>query len=434
MKSALRLTTRQQLALTPQIRHTIRMLQLGARELAEEIDQVLEKNPLLEEKPAPKQSAGEDDAYSNWLQNQADDRADSLEQHLIGQLGFARLQDKDYLLACLVITQLEDDGYLRLGERQLLAQCADERVDASLEDLQAAIGIVRSLEPAGVASRDLGDCLGMQLVRNVPDSPAQKHALRLCQQLDLLASAPDRLQSRLGLDEEAFRQARDVLATLDPAPGKAFDQQPTRYIQPDILLTMRNTEIEVRLNPVINRGIDLNQYYIDLLKTSDKASDREYLRQNLDNARWWLNALQQRNRTLLAVARQIIEHQAAYFEQGSSALRPLKQQDIADSLNLNISTVSRAINGKYIQASAGVVKLASLLAGSISTENNISLSNEAVRFMIENIIKNESSQTPLSDSKIVGRLNKKGIIIARRTVAKYRDQLNIPPSNRRKLH
>ena len=409
------------------------MLQLGAKELSEQIDETLQNNPLLQESKTYQTGSLSDD-YSSWLENQPAQETQTLEDHLIEQLGYLNLDSRDYVIACIVISQLDDDGYLRLGVDGLIRFCTDEKIETDSLQVKQAIKVVQQLDPVGIACRDLAECLSLQIEQQKIDHEIKNAALEIIQKLELLATDKNELLRALNINHQTFEGALSLIQQLDPAPGKAFNQEHTIYIQPDIFLIQSDDRLTLNLNPVINRGIELNQQYINLLKASDRAADRDYLKKNLDQAKWWLNALVQRNKTLLSVAEYMINHQAEYFDNADLAnLKPLKQQEIADACGIHISTVSRAIRHKHLQSPIGIVPLKQLLAGSIKINNENSLSNEAVKSIIKNLIKNESSQSPLSDSKIVSELKTRGIVIARRTVNKYREQLNIPASNRRKV-
>ncbi len=433
MKPSLRLSTQQQLALTPQIRHTIRMLQLGAKELSKEIDETLLTNPLLQESKTYQTSSLNDD-YLAWLENQPESKLLTLENYLIKQLGYLNLDSQSYVIACIVISQIDDDGYLRSTTDELIQVCTDEGITADNERINQSISIIQQLDPAGIGCRNLTECLSLQIRQQKVNSELKTIALQICQYLELLSNNKQQLQRSLNIDSEIFDQALNLIQQLDPAPGKALDQQPTIYVQPDIIVTKSEGKLLLHMNPSINRGIELNQQYIDLLKSSNNRADRDYLRKNLDKAKWWLNALVQRNKTLMSVAQYMTEHQLDYFDNADpQSLKPLKQKQIAQVLAIHVSTVSRAIRDKHLQTPIGVIPMKQLLAGSIKINNEKSLSNEAVKSIIKNLIKNEPSQRPLSDSKIVSELKTRGIVIARRTVNKYREQLNIPASNQRKV-
>jgi len=241
------------------------------------------------------------------------------------------------------------------------------------------------------------------------------------------------VMATLQLDQSSFDEALGLIKQLNPSPTSTFDEESAVYLQPDILFSIDQQGPVISINPMINRNIEINMDYVNLLKRSAKPEDKHYLKKNLNGARWWMNALVQRNITLLRVAEHMITTQLAYFTTPQQSLKPLTQQNIADSLNLHISTVSRAIKDKSVQTPEGIMFLKSLLARRLPANNDNSHSNQSVKVIIREIIKNESSQTPLSDSKIVEMLKIRGIRIARRTVNKYREQLNIPASNIRRL-
>lgn len=432
LKTAFRLSTRQHLAFTPQIQQTIRMLQLGVRELSEEIDETLKENPLMQE-IRPAMATFEGASYTDWIENMASTGSQSLEDHLISQLGFLHLDSDIYVAACIIISCLDDSGYLKMSRQALADVFNDQNITISTERIEIAKNQVRQLDPAGVASSDLADCLKQQLSRHHKQSSVYTDAVSICEHLELLAKDPGTLMSILKLDQATYKKALALIRRLDPSPGRSFDNESVVYLQPDILLLIDDDGPSLSINPLINRHIDINTDYVNLLKSSNKQADKDYLKKNLNSARWWINALVQRNLTLMRVAEHMITTQLEYFTRPEKLLKPLTQQDIADSLNMNISTVSRAIKDKHVQSPVGIVSLRSLLAGRISADNNNFHSNQSVKVIISELIKNESSQTPLSDSKIVEKLKIRGIRIARRTVNKYREQLNIPASNIRRI-
>lgn len=431
MKSALRLSTQQRLAFTPQIQQTIRMLQLGVNELSEEIDETLKTNPLLKElKNTVPESHGT--VHADWMENLPAEESESFEDYLINQLGFYRLDSEIYAAACIIISCLDDNGYLTLSNRALEDEFFSQNLSINRQGIESAINAVRQLEPAGIASVSLADCLKQQLYRYHKHALAYDDAVSICDHLELLAADTNRLKIALNLQQNSLDACLALIRQLYAAPADEFEIDTTVYIRPDILLSIDQNNVQVSINPVINRNIEINMEYVNLLKQSSKSDDRDYLKKNLNSARWWVNALAQRNITLLRVAEQMITAQKDYFTAGMGLLKPLSQQNIADSLNLHISTVSRAIKDKSVQTPKGIILLKSLLAGRIPANNDNYHSNQSVKVIIAELIKNESSQTPLSDSKITEMLLKRGIRIARRTVNKYREQLNIPASNLRR--
>ncbi len=432
LKNAFRLSTQQHLAFTPQIQQTIRMLQLGVEQLSEEIDETLKDNPLLQE-IRPVKTAYEDRSFMEWIENMAPAYSQSFEDHLIRQLGFLHLDSDTYVAACIIISCLDDNGYLKLSDSALSRVFQDQNISISADSIETAKNHVRQLDPAGVASSDLTDCLKQQLLRYHNHSKVYKHAVSICDHLELLAENPEHLMTLLKLDQATCNKAIALIKQLNPAPGRSFDNESVVYLQPDILLVIDQDGLSLSFNPLINRRIEINTDYVELLKNSNKQADNNYLKKNLSSARWWMNALVQRNITLMRVAEHMVSRQVDYFTRPEQSLKPLTQQDIADSLDMHISTVSRAIKDKNIQTPVGIMPLKSLLAGRIPADNNNIHSNQSVKVIMRELIKNEPSQTPLSDSKIVEKLEKRGIRIARRTVSKYREQLNIPASNLRRI-
>lgn len=408
------------------------MLQLGATELGEEIDSTLNTNPLLKE-ITPQSSATDSSAHDGWLENLSASHSESFEDHLITQLGFVNLNRDLYFAACIIISLLDDNGYLTLSDRTLKEELAKHKPDIDTGLIEAAKNSVRQLDPAGVASTDLNDCLKQQLSRYHRHSEGYEAAMAICDHLELLADDPGALLTRLNLDQQTLDKSLGLIKGLEPVPSRAFDPESAVYLQPDILVSIDKNELSISINPTINRQIEINMEYVRLLKKSSKPDDRAYLKNNLNSARWWMNALAQRNLTMMRVAEHMITTQSAYFTGPKRILKPLTQKNIADSLNLHVSTVSRAIKDKTVQAPEGILSLNTLLAGRLPGNGENVHSNQSVKVILSELIKNEPSQTPLSDSKITSLLNKRGIRIARRTVSKYREQLNIPASNLRRI-
>ena len=408
------------------------MLALGIKALSEEIDETLDTNPLLKE-VRPTTSALDDDVNSSWIENLATTQPQSFEDHLIAQLGYLQLDSESYVAACIIITCLDDSGYLSLSNQALMDEFTNQNINISSHKVKLAVEQIKQLDPAGVASPDLADCLKQQLHRNHKQAQHYINALRICDHLDLLAEKPSLLMKTLNLNKDCIEHAIKLIRQLKPSPSYGFNDNAIAYIQPDILLSIEAQAFNITLNPLINRHIEISMEHVELLKQSNNQQDKIYLRKNLNSARWWMNALAQRNLTLLRVANQMITQQQTYFTTHQKSLKPLTQQTIADDLNLHVSTVSRAIKDKTIQTPDGIIKLNSLLAGRLPANKDNYHSNQSVKLIISELIKNEPSQTPLSDSKIVKKLKKRGIRIARRTVNKYREQLNIPASNLRRI-
>ena len=409
------------------------MLQLGVKQLSEEIDETLNSNPLLQEKNSTHSFTQAVEQSANWMENLADPTAQTLESHLLQQLRFIQLDSETYEIVCILICCIEDDGYLRMSTDELISECLNQQIQVNGDQIEAALTVLKRLEPAGIACGNLNECFEQQLQRHHCQHKAYKHALLMSEQLAVLSQSRVAAMKHFNLDRIEFDNALKLIKQLYASPGDQFMKTATVYIQPDINLQISDSNLSISLNPLINRGLELNLDYVDLLKKSKRKADKAYLKKTLNNAKWWLNALTQRNKTLMRVADYMIRHQLDYFSKGDIALKPLGQQQIADALDINISTVSRAIKDKYIQTISGVISLNKLLAGQISKNENFIHSNQSVKSIIRQIIKNESSQTPLSDAKIVVKLEKRGIRIARRTVNKYREQLNIPAARQRRL-
>ena len=285
MKPSLKLTTRQQLAFTPQIQQTVRMLQLNASTLKDEIDERLKDNPLLQYKKKPIVSSPDSEQHLDWIANLPDQNSLSLETHLLDQIHLLNLDESDQLLCALIVTQLDDDGYLKQSSQQLLTTCQRHDLFPDLNSLNKAIQIVQSLEPIGIASQDLSACFSQQLIQLYAQHPSQADALLICQQLESLGQDQHKLAKNLNLSEHEFSQAITLIKQLDPFPARQFKNSATHYIQPDIILTVSREQLTVSLNPIIDCEIELNHPTIALLKQSKLKSDQHYLKKNLDNAK-----------------------------------------------------------------------------------------------------------------------------------------------------
>ena len=502
MKQGLHLKLSQHLTLTPQLQQSIRLLQLSTIELEQEIEQILADNPLLEraDEPAPygatEQPATESlaDAFStpgpdappDW--NERDDAsgggavpmsapaqrdgeddnpsgrqpaaAATLREHLVRQLAAMRLSDHDLALASALAEALDDDGYLRQPLDEIAALLGD---DTDPEDLQVALALLQSCEPAGVGARELGECLRLQL-RQLPRSNAHGLAETICTtHLALLAARDFSSLKRLcRCDDAALRAARDLLLSLDPRPGVPFAQDDIRYVTPDVILRKLRGAWKVHVNPAAVPRLKINRIYADILtrergrpgaraessggngsapggagaRTSGSAyggaAASSGLFGQLQEARWLLKNVQQRFETIERVAQAIVERQRQFFDYGDVAMRPLVLREIADELELHESTISRVTTNKYLLTPRGIFELKYFFGSHVATDTGGACSSTAIRALIKQLVTAEDLKKPLSDSRIADILGEQGIVVARRTIAKYRDVLKIPPANLRK--
>jgi RNA polymerase sigma-54 factor len=492
MKQSLQLKLGQQLTMTPQLQQAIKLLQLSTLDLQQEIQSVLDSNPMLElgdegEESQPEQPvefnsgnhellhevAGTDtsdreveeiaanwddsvpedlpvdtrwdDAYQNSGAGTAsgggDDDFDldarnsaveSLQDHLRWQLNLTRVSATDHMLALAIIDAIDPNGRLTASPEELLEGLAD--ADVELDEIVAVLHRIQQFDPPGVAARDLRECLLIQLQQMAPDTPWLREARLVVDKHILLLGSRDyaQLMRRARLKENELREVLKLIQTLNPNPGEMIAAGGTEYIVPDVFVRKLRGRWTVELNPDIAPRLRINANYAALVRRADSSSDNTYLRDNLQEARWFLKSLQSRNETLLKVATQIVEHQRGFFEYGEEAMKPLVLHDIAEAVGMHESTISRVTTQKYMHTPRGIFELKYFFSSHVATESGGECSSTAIRALIKKMVAAENPRKPLSDSKITELLSEQGIIVARRTIAKYREALAIPPSNERK--
>lgn len=500
MKPSLQLRLSQQLALTPQLQQSIKLLQLSTLELNQEIERMLLENPMLEreggdeegaelpaaptEAGATQEAAEEDfaaverkangeeefeppttvempetitDAYDSahddelgeaaeWRSeagsgrgNDDDDESDfqefqaaatSLNDHLNSQVSLMPLSDRDRALVRLIIEALEDDGYLQQELEDLLPLIPEDwEVDA--EELGIALRHVQQLDPAGVGARNLQECLALQL-RNRPASAVRDLALAIVDgQLELLAARDfQKLKRRLGCGDDALRAAQEFICSLNPRPGAQFAPLEARYIVPDVVVKKYRGAWTASLNPEAMPKLRIHRMYADILQHNRGVSSS--LSSQLQEAKWLIKNVQQRFDTILRVSQAIVDRQRQFFDYGEVAMRPLTLREIAEELELHESTVSRVTTQKYMATARGIFELKYFFGSHVSTDTGGACSATAIRALIRQMVGGEDPKKPLSDARIAELLGQQGIVVARRTIAKYRESLNIPPVSQRK--
>ena len=476
MKQSLQLKLSQSLTLTPQLQQSIKLLQLSTIELNQEIERFLAENPLLEREdgdeasPPPRgeingettssadtpQEAAERDAperdtspdfpesSSDWgsgSQRSRDDEDDrdfqdvqattiSLRDHLNSQISLSPMSDRDRLLARFIIEALDDDGYLHQSLEELL-EVIPEDFEVELDDLQIALNQVQSLEPAGIAARTPSECLALQL-RALPTSATRELALTIvCEHLELLAERNFvRLRRATGCSEDALREAQALICSLDPHPGLQYGADDTGYIVPDVVVRKIRGRWTVSLNGDAMPKLRINQLYAGILQQNRGANGA--MTGQLQEARWLIKNVQQRFDTILRVSQAIVDQQRQFFEYGDVAMKPLTLREIADELELHESTISRVTTQKYLATPRGVFELKYFFGSHVSTDTGGAASSTAIRALIRQLVEAEDKKKPISDSRITELLGEQGIVVARRTIAKYRESLNIPPVSQRK--
>lgn len=466
MKQSLQLKVSQQLTLTPQLQQSIRLLQLSTVDLQTEVERFLQDNPLLErgDEPvadsAPAETAGgeaeperqeperEDNSsgeLTDWGSGSrrgedGDDydpmanvpRPVTLREHLLAQLGEIALPERDCAIVQLLIEELDEDGYLTIDLQELAASLP---LELGIEEDELAFGLklLQQFEPQGVGARSLSESLALQLAQ-LPDSTPGKalaHAI-VREHLTLLGNRDyTRLKRLLDVSDAELKQAQALIARLNPRPASGFGVDDTRYIIPDIAVRRVKGRWRAELNNAAVPRLRVNQMYAQML-SENRGSGGE-MSSRLQEAKWLVKNIQQRFDTILKVAESIVERQQAFFEHGEVAMRPLILRDIADELELHESTVSRVTTQKYLLCPRGLFELKYFFGSALETDSGGECSATAIKAHIRQMIDAENRAKPLSDSALADELAKQGIQVARRTVAKYREAMQIPPVNLRKV-
>ena len=475
MKHSLQLRLSQHLTLTPQLQQSIRLLQLSTLELNQELERILQENPLLERDddsreqpvavaetaardaepepateapPAEAPAAETDDAQARDLDDaplpgfrddgedgehqQVAAEAPSLRAHLLSQISLSNLSGRDHQLVALLIDSLDDDGYLTQSLEELAALLPAE-LEVDLDELQIALKHLQHLEPAGVGARSLGECLALQLATLPPDTPHLGEALETVRNhLEVLAARDfTRLKKALRCDDAALRATQKLITGLNPKPGRNFSPEETRYVVSDVIVKKLKGVWLAALNPDAMPRLRINHLYAEILQRNRNAGAQQ-LASQLQEAKWLIKNVQQRFDTILRVAQAIVDRQRQFLEHGEVAMRPLVLREIASVLDLHESTVSRVTTQKYMHTPRGIFELKYFFGSHVTTEAGGAASSTAIRALIKQLVAAENASKPLSDGQISEILSQQGIMVARRTVAKYRESLQILPANMRK--
>ena len=480
MKQTLQLRLGQQLTMTPQLQQAIRLLQLSAIDLREEVQSIIESNPLLDLQEENSETLNNKDpdnvivdltantqSNSNsesdtaspdydpipaWSENYTNvsakvsrkkDSVDdfvyqgetetSLQDHLLWQVNLSPFTEQDRAIATTIIDSINDEGYLQCTLSDILESLAQEE-PPSLEEIEVVLHRIQHFDPLGVGARSLDECLLVQLGCLDEKDPIVISAKHLVQNyLDLLGKQEfNRIKSKLRLNDEQLQEVINLIRSLNPHPGNEIDIQKPEYIVPDVAVKKHNGKFVVELNKELMPKVSINRDYASLIKRADSSSDNQFLRNNLQEAKWFLKSLDNRNETLLKVANCIIERQHDFLEHGEEAMKPLTLHDIAESIDMHESTISRVTTRKYMHTPRGIYELKFFFSSHLNTTTGGECSSTAIRALIKKIVAAENPAKPLSDSKISQLLAEEGVKVARRTIAKYREALHIPPSNQRK--
>jgi RNA polymerase sigma-54 factor len=459
MKPSLQFRLSQHLTLTPQLQQSIRLLQLSTVELNQEIERILMENPALEredehdaavakgpsepaapaaEAPAPEAPDWPSEIASNWRGPDDDDEGDrthatpdtpTLRDHLRAQLSVTNLSERDRVFVELLIDALDEDGYLTQPLEEILALLPPE-AEADIEEFQIALCHLQQFEPAGVGARSPAECLTLQL-RNLPEEPGKALALSIVQNhLELLAARDyTRLKNATSADDEALRAAQRLIQGLNPRPGAAFAKLEARYVTPDVIVKKVRGVWRASLNPDAMPRLRINRLYAELAAAARSGAG---ISSQLQDARWLIKNVQQRFDTILRVSQAIIDRQRHFLEHGEVAMRPLVLREIAGVLSLHESTISRVTTQKFMATPRGTFELKYFFGSHVATEAGGAASSTAIRALIKQLVAAEDTKAPLSDARISQILGEQGIVVARRTIAKYRESLQIPPVNQRK--
>src|SRR5919206_265902 len=418
MKPSLQFRLSQHLTLTPQLQQSIRLLQLSTVELNQEIDRILMENPALEREDIEE---GE--------RSFATPDTPTLRDHLHAQLSLTNLSARDRGFVALLIDALDDDGYLTQSLEEIAALLPPE-AEAAPEELSIALRHLQHFEPAGVGARSPSECLCLQL-RNLADEPVRALALRIVENhLELLASRDyAKLKSLTGASDDALRAAQRLIRTLNPRPGAAFAKLEARYVIPDVIVRKVRHAWRASLNPDAMPRLRINRLYAEIAAGARNGGS---LSSQLQEARWLIKNVQQRFETILRVSQAIVDRQRHFLEHGEVAMRPLVLREIAETLSLHESTISRVTTQKFMATPRGTFELKYFFGSHVATEAGGAASSTAIRALIKQLVAAENTKAPLSDARISQILGEQGIVVARRTIAKYREALQIPAVNQRK--
>ena len=464
MKQGLQLRLSQQLAMTPQLQQAIRLLQLSTLELQQELQQALESNPLLEQidtheeidtretqdsetldtadaleqKEMPEElpldaswdtiytagtpSGTSGDYIDDELPVYQGETTQTLQDYLMWQVELTPFSDTDRAIATSIVDAVDDTGYLTVPLEDILESMGDEEID--IDEVEAVLKRIQRFDPVGVAAKDLRDCLLIQLSQFDKTTPWLEEArLIISDHLDLLANHDFRTLMRVTrLKEDVLKEAVNLIQSLDPRPGQSIQTGEPEYVIPDVLVRKHNGHWTVELNSDSIPRLQINQHYASMCNNARNDGDSQFIRSNLQDAKWLIKSLESRNDTLLRVSRCIVEQQQAFFEQGEEYMKPMVLADIAQAVEMHESTISRVTTQKYLHSPRGIFELKYFFSSHVNTEGGGEASSTAIRALVKKLI----------DSKLTSLLSEQGIMVARRTVAKYRESLSIPPSNQRK--
>jgi len=477
--------------MTPQLQQAIRLLQLSTLELQLEVQGVLDSNLMLEVDEGDTPSAAElaaesgqqvdkestsegpessdaelasrtdtipdelpvdtgwedtydmgSTSYSAPADNDGRDffethsgEGQSLQEHLLWQLDLTPFSDIDRAIARTIIDSINDDGYLAVSLEELHESLDfDPELEIGLEEIQAVLRRIQHFDPVGIGARNPPECLLIQLQQIDPATPWRAEAIVLVDQhVNLLGNRDyNQIMRRMKLGESELQEILKLIQSLNPRPGSQITDSKPQYVVPDVFVFKNKGKWQVDLNLEATPKLRINSHYASLVRRADNSDDNAYLRNHLQEARWFLKSLQSRHETLLKVARCIVDRQRNFFEYGDEAMKPLVLRDIAEAVEMHESTISRVTTQKYMHTPRGIFEFKYFFSSHVGTDDGGECSATAIRAIIKKLVAAEKPSKPLSDSKIASLLADQGIKVARRTIAKYREAMAIPPSNERK--
>ena len=465
MKHSLRLNVSQQLILTPQLQQAIRLLQLSTLALQQEIQNQVESNPMLEATSTNEEEEEEEEQLLQNTSNNQDEFTDfqwshlytnhkqsnsfsedthntehlhcttiNLQDYLRWQLDLTPMTDIDKIIASAIIDGIDDDGFLTFTPAELHTNLNCKAYPLDIADIEVVRHRIQHFDPMGCASINLADALMIQLAQLPTETPYLALTKQIIiKNISLLGEHKYRqLMKTYQVDKTALENVLLLVSRLHPKPGAVMGHIKPQYISPDLTIKKTGGSWQVELNESILPHLSINNYYASLINRTSNNADHQFLKTNLQEARWFLKSVQSRQETLLKVARHIVDYQKEFFEFGEEAMKPLILSDVADALNIHESTVSRITTQKFIYTPRGLFELRYFFSSHVPTCIGGECSSTAIRAVIKKLISTENLKNPLSDSKIAKLIGEQGVLIARRTVAKYREKMHIAPSYERK--
>ncbi len=447
----------QKLIMTPELRQAIELLQFTSLELDEYLENQIEINPLLEmeetkDEHENMEEDSKEDEEIDWKeviesyddisykpQNEKDQKeytyenfvsySPSLKEHLLLQIKLSLINKKDIEVGEILIDYIDEDGYFR-GELEQIG----EELNRERKSVESVLKKIQTFDPIGVGARDLKECLAIQLrSKNIKEPNVYEIVENHLE--DIAKNRLQKISKELDIELKEVQKNCDLIRTLEPKPGRGYsgNEREVKYITPDVILRKIDGEYFILLNDITAPRLNINRYYKELITKSNDTNISDYLTKKLNSAMWIIKSIEQRRMTIYNVVKSILKHQEDFLKKGEKALKPLTLKEVADDINVHESTVSRAVNGKYMQAPNGLFELKYFFSSGVSS-NKGDVSAISIKAIIKDLIEKEDVKKPLSDQKITDILKGKGISISRRTVAKYRDELNIPSSTLRKRY